>query len=292
MFPIQSYEKADSVDDAIRLLSANPEAKPIAGGTDLLIRLRDGKKAFGHLVDIHDLAELKQCAIDAAGTLLIGSGVRFSDALASDIIRNHLPHLHTAAGTVGGPQIRNIATIGGNICNGVTSADSASPLLASEAQLIIQGPAGRRETPLSDFFMGPGKVALAQNEILIAFAISRENYRGYAGDYYKFAMREAMDIATIGCAATCKVSNHTLVDLRLALGVAAPTPIRCRHAESVARGQPLTEELLKKIETAVAEDVNPRTSWRASKEFRRHIIKELVGRVVRNAIHQAGGTNQ
>jgi xanthine dehydrogenase FAD-binding subunit len=290
MFPLQRYEKADSVEDAIRLLSDNPEAKVISGGTDVLIRLRDGKKAYNQLVDIHDLDELKICDITADGTIRIGAGISFSEVIASDIIEKHLPHLHKAAETVGGPQIRNIATIGGNICNGVTSADSASPLLASNARLIIQGPAGKREVALSEFYLGPGKVALEQNEILIAFTISKQDYSGYSGDFFKYAMREAMDIATIGCAAACLIDGNQLVDLRLAFGVAAPTPIRCTKAEEAARGETISEELLTKIGDALAEDVNPRTSWRASREFRLHIIRELSERVIKNAIENAGGT--
>ncbi len=290
MFPLQRYEKADSVQDAIRLLSDNPEAKVISGGTDVLIRLRDGKKAYNQLVDIHDLDELKICDITADGTIRIGAGISFSEVIASDIIEKHLPHLHKAAETVGGPQIRNIATIGGNICNGVTSADSASPLLASNARLIIQGPAGKREVALSEFYLGPGKVALDQNEILIAFTISKQDYSGYSGDYFKYAMREAMDIATIGCAAACLIDGNQLVDLRLAFGVAAPTPIRCKQAEEAACGEIINEALLTKIGDALAEDVNPRTSWRASREFRLHIIRELAERVIKNAIENAGGT--
>jgi xanthine dehydrogenase FAD-binding subunit len=292
MFPLESYEKAESVEDAIRLLSDNPQAKPIAGGTDLLIRLRDGKKGFGHLVDIHDLDELKRCELNADGSLLIGSGVTYTAAIESDIIKKHLPHLRVAAQSVGGPQVRNVATIGGNICNGVTSADSAPPLFASDAKLIIQGPAGRRESTMPDFYLGPGQVALQQNEILVALLISRENYAGYAGDYFKYAMRNAMDIATIGCAATCQIEGNILKDLRLAFGVAAPTPIRCHKTEAIVRGEALTEQLLQKIGRSVAEDVNPRTSWRASREFRIHIIKELSQQVVRSVIEKAGGIIQ
>ncbi len=286
---MQTYEKAASVEDAVRLLSADPNARVLAGGTDVLIRLRDGKKSFNRLVDIHDLEELKKCEITSDGTLWIGSGVTFTQAVSSEAIKNHLPHLHIAAGTVGGPQIRNIATIGGNICNGVTSADSASPLLASNARLTIRGPGGDREIALSDFYLGPGKVALEQNEILVAFTISKENYDGYTGDYFKYAMREAMDIATIGCTAVCRVEGDKLADLRLAFGVAAPTPIRCRKTEAAVCGEAIDEALITKISETVVEDVNPRTSWRATKEFRIHIIKELAGRVVRNAIEKAGG---
>jgi len=290
MFPLQRYEKADSIEDAVRLLSDNPEAKVISGGTDVLIRLRDGKKAYNQLVDIHDLDELKICDITADGTIRIGAGISFSEVIASDIIKKHLPHLHKAAETIGGPQIRNIATIGGNICNGVTSADSASPLLASNARLIIQGPDGKREVALSEFYLGPGKVALDQSEILIAFTISKQDYSGYSSDFFKYAMREAMDIATIGCAAACLIDGNQLVDLRLAFGVAAPTPIRCSKAEDAARGETISEALLTKIGDALAEDVNPRTSWRASREFRLHIIRELAERVIKNAIEKAGGT--
>jgi xanthine dehydrogenase FAD-binding subunit len=292
MFPLESYEKAESVEDAIRLLSANPEAKPIAGGTDLLIRLRDGKKGFGHLVDIHDLDELKHCELTADGSLLIGSGVTYTAAIDSDIIKKHLPHLRIAAQSVGGPQVRNVATIGGNICNGVTSADSAAPLFASDATLIIQGPEGRRESTMPDFYLGPGQVALEQNEILVAFLISRENYADYTGDYFKYAMRDAMDIATIGCAATCRVEGNILKDLRLAFGVAAPTPIRCHKTEAIANNETLTGQLLQKIAETVEQDVNPRTSWRASREFRLHIIKELSQQVVRSVIEKAGGNIQ
>ena len=289
MFPLDNYQKAASVADAIQHLSSNPDARVIAGGTDVLIRLRDGKTAFSHLVDIHDLEELNRCEMTDDGTIRIGSGVTFTRIIESDIIHDHLPHLHTAAATVGGPQIRNIATIGGNICNGVTSADSASPLLASNAKLIIQGPDGTRHISLSEFYEGPGKTVLKQNEILVAFAIAQEDYEGYAGDYFKYAMREAMDIATIGCAVACRVEGNTLADLRLAFGVAAPTPIRCSTAEKAVRGEAVNEALIQKISETVVKDVNPRTSWRASKEFRIHIIKELAGRVARKAIQKAGG---
>jgi len=289
MFPLEYHEKASSVAEAIRLLSADPGARLIAGGTDVLIRLREGRKSFSRLVDIHELAELKTCEMTGDGTIRIGSGVTFSQVMASDMVRRHLPHLHTAAGTVGGPQIRNVATIGGNICNGVTSADSASPLLVSNAKLVISGPGGPRTLALSDFYRGPGKTCLEQNEVLVAFEIAKADYEGFGGDYYKYAMREAMDIATIGCAAACRVDGGTLADLRLAFGVAAPTPIRCATAESAARGQPMAEATIRLISEAVSADVNPRTSWRASREFRLHIIRELAARVVRSAIIKAGG---
>ncbi len=290
MFQLKSYEKAESVSNAIELLKANPDSRLIAGGTDVLIRLRDGKAGYEHLVDIHDLEELKQCHINEDGRLIIGPGTTFTNLIESDIIRQNIPILAEAAATVGGPQIRNVATIGGNICNGVTSADSASSLFALNALLIIEGVKGKRQVPISDFYKGPGKVDLKQGEILTSIRIIPDNYQDYSGHYHKYAMRNAMDIATIGCAAVCKIKDDHLEDLRLAYGVAAPVPIRCNKTEAMATGKKLTEKLLMDISATVKQDVTPRTSWRASKEFRLQIISELARRVVKKAVEKAGGS--
>jgi len=289
MFQLNNYTKADSVSQAIELLKADTDARLIAGGTDVLIRLREGKKEFGRLVDIHDLEELKQLTIQDDGTLIIGSGVTFSMAMASDLIQKHIPILAEASGTVGGPQVRNVATIGGNVCNGVTSADSASSLFALNAILNLEGPDGKRQIPIADFYQGPGKVDLKHGEILTAFIIQPQNYQNCYGVYYKYAMRNAMDIATIGCAAICRVGNNQLEELRLAYGVAGPVPIRCHQTEAMVKGKTISDQLIRDIGVSVVNDVNPRTSWRASKEFRLQIISELARRVVRNTIEKAGG---
>ncbi len=289
MFPLKSYEKAESVDHAIQLLQDNPEARPIAGGTDVLIRLRDGKTGYDHLVDIHQLEALRQIKTDEDGTLVIGSGVTFSMAMESELIREIIPILSTASETVGGPQVRNVATIGGNICNGVTSADSASPLMALNTVLQLEGPRGTRLVPIAEFYLGPGKVDIGQQEILVSFRIGEKDYKGYYGHYHKYAMRNAMDIATIGCAALCKIEANQLTDLRLAYGVAAPVPIRCTNTEQAVIGKPVNRDLIREIESLVEKDVNPRTSWRASKEFRLQIISELSNRVVTQVIEKAGG---
>jgi xanthine dehydrogenase FAD-binding subunit len=289
MFQIKHYEKAESIEHAIKLLETDKESRPIAGGTDVLIRLRDGKAGYDRLVDIHGLDELKQVKLDVDGTLVIGSGVTFSRAMNSTLIREKIPILATAAGTVGGPQVRNVATIGGNICNGVTSADSASPLMVLNAVLQLEGPGGIRRLPIADFYKGPGKVDIGQQEILAAFLIPSREYEDFAGHYHKYAMRNAMDIATIGCAALCRVEENRIQELRLAFGVAAPIPIRCPGAEEAASGKPVSKKLIHEIANLVEKDVNPRTSWRASKEFRLQIISELTNRVITEAIIKAGG---
>jgi len=292
MFQIKSYEKAGSITEAISLLKSNPKARLLAGGTDVLIRLRDGKKDYQHLVDIHELPELKEIRAKEDGSLIIGSGVTFSQAINSELINSKIPILAKASRTVGGPQVRNVATIGGNICNGVTSADSASPLMVLNAILQVEGATGKRMIPISDFYLGPGKVDLKQGDVLTAFLINPVDFEDYTGDYFKYAMRNAMDIATIGCASLCKIEKGKLDDIRLAYGVAAPTPIRCPITEKAAKGQILSKALIQDIENTVVKDVSPRTSWRASKEFRLQIIKELARRVVTRVIEQAGGKIQ
>lgn len=292
MFPLKSYQKASSVKEAVELLHANPNSRPIAGGTDILIRLHEGKAGYESLIDIHDLEELKRCVLDDNGTLIIGTGMTFTDLIQSEWVNRLVPILSVAAGTVGGPQVRNVATIGGNICNGVTSADSATSLFCHNATLNITGGSGNRTLAIDAFYLGPGKVDLKPDEIVTSFEISMENYQGYFGHYHKYAMRNAMDIATIGCAAVCKIEDDQLVDLRLSYGVAAPVPIRCKKTESRVNGEKLTHKLMETIAKSVSDDVNPRTSWRASKEFRLQIIQELAQRVVSQAIEKAGGKIQ
>jgi xanthine dehydrogenase FAD-binding subunit len=290
MFNIKSYKKAGSVKEAIRLLQDNPEARLIAGGTDVLIKLHKGKAGFHHLVDIHDIADLDFITLTEEGDLVIGPGASFSSVGDSPLVRKHVPVLSEAVLTIGGPQVRNMATIGGNLCNGVPSADSAPPLMALDAVLTIQGGDGPRQIPLEDFFLGPGRVALEHHEILTAITVTRDNYAGYHGHFYKYAMRDAMDIATIGCAAMCRVEDGILRDLRLAYATAAPVPIRCKETENRVRDCQISQKLLDEIAEAVMDDVKPRTSWRASKEFRLQIISTLARRVVEQAISSAGGT--
>jgi len=292
MFNFKSYSRAGSIQETIRLLKENPEAHLIAGGTDVLVKLHKGKGDFDHLIDIHGIAELDFISQKDDGDLVIGPLCCFTHVAESALIRKHIPVLSEAILTIGGPQVRNMATIGGNLCNGVPSADSATPLIALNAVVTIEGPDGSRQMPLEDFFLGPGRVALEHHEIMTAITVSRDNYAGYSGHFFKYAMREAMDIATIGCSAVCRVEDDVLTDLRLAYGVAAPVPIRCKDTEDKIRGRKLSTQLLNDIAEAVVDDVSPRTSWRAAKEFRLQIIATLARRVVKQAILNAGGTIQ
>jgi xanthine dehydrogenase FAD-binding subunit len=290
MFDIDSYQKAESVDHAIALLSRNPQAILLAGGTDVLVRLHGHNRAYRHLVDIHNLKELKTITSEADGTIVIGSGVSFGGLVDDPLIRAEIPVLGEGAFTIGGPQVRNMATVGGNICNGAPSADCAAPLLVLNARVELKGPEGVRQLPLYEFYQGPGQVDLKKSEIMTCFRITREDYQGWSAHYYKYAMREAMDIATIGCAAAVKLKAGKVEGLRLGFTVAGPTPLRCWRTEEKNLGAAADQQLLERISVQVLDDLRPRDSWRAGKEFRQQIITTLSRRVLGEAIIRNGAT--
>lgn len=288
MFDFDSYHKADSVDEAIARLAQNPKAIPLAGGTDILVRLHQGNPDYRHVVDIHQVAELKKISLEPDGTIVVGSGATFTDLIESRIITENIPVLAQGAGSVGGPQVRNQATVGGNICNGAPSADCAAPLLVLNAVVELKGPQGVRRMPLPEFYQGPGRVDREQTEIMTALRIAPDEYQCWVSSFFKYAMRDAMDIATIGCAAACRPQGNQVLALRLAFTVAGPTPLRCWKTEEKARGAALDPSLLQIVGESVLDDLRPRDSWRAPKDLRRQIIKTLAQRVLTEALNQTG----
>ena len=291
MYDMKALYEAESVSHAIELLTAHPEAKIIAGGSDVLIQMREGRLAGCELVSIYGLDELRGISMDEDGTIRILPLTSFSHITRHPIIQEHINVLGEAVDMVGGPQIRNIGTIGGNTCNGVTSADSASTLHAYDAIMEITGPNGVRQLPIKEFYIKAGKVVLEHNELLTAILIRKQSYEGYKGHYIKYAMRNAMDIATTGCSVNVKLSadKKTIEHARIAYGVAAPVPMRAMSPEAVAAGKPVSMETVQAFGEAALQDVNPRTSWRATKEFRLHLAKELAMKALIEAIKLSGG---
>ncbi|WP_406676757.1 xanthine dehydrogenase FAD-binding subunit XdhB [Moorella sp. ACPs] len=290
MYNIQGYFEAETVKEATALLAAAPHLLVIAGGTDVLIKMHHGQIEKAELLSIRKIKSLQGVVKLEDGTILIGPLTTFTQIANHPVIKENIPVLAEAALTMGGPQIRNVATIGGNICNGATSADSASTLFALEARLKLQSNQGERVVPIQEFYLGPGKVDLKPGELLTQIIISPENYRGYGGHYIKFSMRKAMDIATLGVAVICKVKQgNILEDVRIGLGVAGPTPLRCPEAEAFARGKTISPETIAEIGKLAVKATQARTSWRASKEYREHLVEELTQRALKAAIVKAGG---
>lgn len=292
MFDMKSFYEAVSAEDAVRALVKDPDAEIISGGTDVLIRMREGKDAGKALVSIHNIKELKGVKLLENGDLWVGAGTSFSHITNDPLIQKLVPMLGEAVDTVGGPQIRNTGTIGGNICNGATSADSASTMCTLDAVAVLQGPEGERKVPVREFYTGPGRTVRDRCEVCKGFIIPKESYEGWHGQYMKYGKRKAMEIATLGCAVRVKLSEDKkrIEDVRLGFGVAAPTPIRCVKAEESLKGSLVgDEQAVETFAKTALTEVNPRTSWRASKEFRLQLIEELSKRALKEAIKKAGG---
>ena len=290
MFNIQEYYEAETVKDALMYLAKHPEFTLIAGGTDVLIKMHSGQIEKAKLLSLRNIDSLKKIRKLPDGTLEIGPLVTFSQISKDTIIEKKIPLLKEAANEMGGPQIRNIATLGGNLCNGATSADGAPSLFVLKASLKLESLSGERIVPIEEFYLGPGNVNLQPGEILTQILISPNSYEGYGGHMIKFAMRKAMDIATIGVAVVCKTTQDEVFDtVRIALGVAGPTPLRCYEAENYAKGKRFSTETLAEIGRLAVLSMKARTSWRASREYREHLVGELTQRALNVAILRARG---
>ena len=294
MYDIQKYFSAHSIAEALDLLREYPGAIIVAGGTDIMVHLRQRKLRDAVLIGIREIPELNGIHLHEDRSIVIGAGTCFDTIYQDTLINRYIPILAEAANQVGSPQIRHVATIGGNLCNGAVSADSAPSLLAMDVKLEFRSKESTRILPISEFYIGPGKTALqSDHELLTAIIIPQENYENWNGCYLKFGQRNAMEISTLSCAATVKLEKDKthIAALNLAFGVAAAKPVRCPRLESSVVGMAADDMLWQKIHTEVLSELNPRDSWRASRELREQLIRTLSVRAVKKAIERAGGKN-
>ena len=291
MYDFNAYYESKSVADAIRLRLEHPDAHVIAGGSDVLVQIREGRRAGVDLISIYMLDELRGVSVQEDGALRIGSLTSFSHITHDPLIQQHIPVLGEAVDLVGGPQIRNIGTIGGNTCNGVTSADSASTLMAYDAVIELTGPEGVRLVPIRDFYIKAKVVDIRPGEIQTAILIPKDCYERTFGCYIKYAMRNALDITTNGCSVNARLSEDgkRFERVRIAYGVAGPIPMRAPKAEEFINGREITEENIEAFALKVLEDINPRDSWRASKALRQHVAVESAKRCLIESVKRAGG---
>ncbi|MCQ2419974.1 MAG: xanthine dehydrogenase FAD-binding subunit XdhB [Clostridia bacterium] len=291
MYDMKALYEAASVEDAVALRIQHPEAQIVAGGTDVFVQMREGRRAGKELISIQSLDEIRGVKLEEDGTIRIGSLTTFSHITHDPIIIEKINVLGEAVDMVGGPQIRNAGTIGGNTCNGVTSADSASTLFAWDAVVELTGKDGKRLLPIQDFYLKAGVVDLHPDEIQTGILISKESYENAAGFYIKYGMRNAMEIATTGCSVNCRLSadKKTFDRVRIAYGVAGPIPMRAASAEAFITGKPVTMENIEEFSRKVLDDINPRDSWRASKAFRLHIAVEMAKRCLIESVKRCGG---
>lgn len=285
MFAINHYVEAGTLEEAFGYKKEHPGARWIAGGSDLLIQIREGKLAGADLIGIRDIPGLSGVTLDKQENIHIGPLSTFSQVTNDPVIQARIPMLGKAVDQAGGPQLRNVGTIGGNICNGITSADSASSLFALEAELVLSrldstGHLSSEEKEIGAFYLGPGKVDIAPDQMLTDIIIRKKKYEGFFGHYTKYSMRNAMDIATLGCAVYCRFSGDlTMIEeVRVAYGVANPTPCRCPEAEKAVAGMKAGEDAFRMLGKLALAEISPRDSWRASRKFRLQIAEEIAFR--------------
>jgi len=287
-----NYEKVTTLQEAFQSISTSPgDAVIMAGGTDLLLQIRDGTMNPQRVIDIKGVVGLD--TIDFTNeACLIGAVTRIRTLETSQKIKARLPLLAQAASTLGSIQVRNRATVGGNLCNAAPSADMAPALLVLDTRVEIDGEAGRREVALSDFFRGPGLTALHHGEILTGLKIPlSNNYQGAV--YHKLTIRKAMDLAIVGVAVLLELDDDNLINIsRVALGAVAPTPLRVPSAEQHIGGKQMSADLAREAAQIAMQFCQPITDLRASAEYRREMVGALCQRGLLEAYEKAINSRQ
>jgi CO/xanthine dehydrogenase FAD-binding subunit len=303
------YHKPHTIKEAIALMGSLENAKFIAGGTDIMVLIRQKKIAPAHLVSLRNITDFS--SLDTREGLQIGGGVTHSDIVANEFIRERYSALTDAAGQVGSRQIRNVATVSGNICNAAPSADTACPLLVLDADVKIAGPKGERQVHLDDFYLGAGRVDLGPGELVAGFQIPAFG-QNTGSAYIKHTRRQAMDLPMVGIAvrvtikiggseigckdAFCTIDSISNIlrrledeelrceEVRIAMGVVAPRPVRARKAEAALQGKVISEALFEEIAEIAATEAQPRDSIRGEAWYRREMVKVLTKRAILTAV--------
>lgn len=279
------YVAPRTVKEVVTVLKKHgKKALIVAGGTDLLVKMKGRVIGPDVVVDIKRIAGLSGIKYDKKTGLTLGACVTMRDVEQSPLIRKTYPALAEGAQVVGSVQIRNRATVVGNLCNAAPSADMAPGLLAHGAKVKILGPKGTRSLSLEGFFTGPGKTVLAPGEWVTHVVVPPPAPRTGSA-YVRHTIREAMDIAVVGVGVSLTLSpgNGTCKEARIVLGAVAPTPIRAGQAESLLRGQKLTPGLISQAGEAAARDARPISDQRGSAEYRRELTKVMTERMIRQA---------
>jgi CO/xanthine dehydrogenase FAD-binding subunit len=274
---------------AVALLAEHaPSAQILAGGTDLLVELKSATRVPRVIVDVSRAEDLKTIALTDDG-LSIGALVTHTAIMRSPLIREMFPALVEAAHTIGAVQTRNLGTLGGNLVTGVPSMDSGPTLVALDALAVIIGPAGRRQLPLAEFFMGPRKTVLKPDELLTEIVIPKNNL-GKPVHFLKFGLRKGQALALVNVAVSLRMDwdKQVCVAPRIALGAVAPTVIRATKAEAWLEGRAMTPEAMAEAGRIAAGEAKPISDFRASAGYRRDLIAVLTQRAVDVAYALAG----
>lgn len=283
MRPFAYYEPR-TLDEAVALLGqADGPASVLAGGTDLLVEIKEGLRRVDHVVNIKRIPDLTGLRYDDTDGLRFGALTTTREIETSPLVRAHYPNLAQAVSALGSVQVRNRATVAGNICRASPSADTPPPLIADGASVRLVGPSGERTLPLEDFFVGPGKTVLGQGELVVEFSVpAPPPHTGQV--YLKHGRRAAMELATVGVAVTLTLADGVCCAARVVLGAVAPIPLRARQAEAVLRGRVVDEGVVEAAAEAAMAEARPISDVRASADYRREMVRVLTARATRRAL--------
>jgi CO/xanthine dehydrogenase FAD-binding subunit len=277
-----------SVDECVRALAERgPDAKVVAGGTDLLPQLKNGMLRTGCVVDLSGVSQLRQLARGNGSGLRIGAAVTARTLERDREVNATYPAIAESGALVGSVQIRNLATLGGNLCNAAPSADMAPPLLALDAEAVIAGPKDTRRVPFASFFLGVRRTVLAPGELLVEIAVPHPGPHS-GGNYRRHTPRRELDIAVVGVASQLTLAKGVCTKARIALAAVAPTPVRATGAERLLEGHPVTPDLIERAARAAVEAARPISDQRGSADFRRHLVQVLTRRTLTTALARAG----
>lgn len=283
------YSAATSVDEAVRLLAARPDrAKVLGGGTDILVQLREGLRDADLLVDVKRIPELMDLSYSPQTGLSLGAAVPCARIDEDPAIAAAYPGLADAARIIGGWQIQNRASIGGNLCNASPAADSIPALIAGDATCQIAGPQGKRSVPVAQFCTAPGRNVLARGELLVSMSLPPPAPRSGAA-YLRFIPRNEMDIAVAGAGVWLRLSadGRAVEQARIALGAVAPTPVLAGPAGDWLAGQPATAESFARAGELARQSARPISDQRAPADYRLHLVGVLVKRALATAAERA-----
>ena len=288
----QEYLRPKSIEEAVSLYQRLGEkARFIAGGTDVMVRMKEKQLRPQYLISLKSIPGLGQIEY-VEGELKIGALVTHRQLELSPVIRKHFPILTDAVENIGSVQIRNVATLGGNIATAVPSADGATPLIALGAKVRLVGPRGERTIDLEKFFTGVRQTVLEQGEVLTHFIIPRLLPRT-GGAYWKHTRRSAMELPILGVSVLLSLAEdmETCVEARIGLGVMAPTPLRAVHAERILIGKRLDPPVLREAGRAASNESRPRDTARGEAWYRKEMVEVLVERAGKISLERAKQQN-
>jgi carbon-monoxide dehydrogenase medium subunit len=282
------YAAPATVREAVDLLAAHPRAKLLAGGTDLLVQLRSGRKDTDLVVDVKRIPELTSVQYDPARGLTLGAAAPCYRIYGDGAVAAAYPALADVASLIGGTQIQGRASIGGNLCNAAPSADSVPLLIAYSATCQIQGPGGSRECAVEDFCTAPGRNVLQPGELLVSIHLPPPQ-AGSGAHYLRFIPRNEMDIAVAGAGVEVTLEDGHFRSARIALAAVAPTPLYVAAAGEALAGKPVAPESIAAAADLARAAALPITDMRGTAEYRRHLCGVLTQRALEAAIRRARG---